>query len=202
METAAPTMNKQRGVSLIEALVGLLVLALGLLAMARLQAGHLTQARNTNARALAVQMAADLKERMLLNPAAMTADPADNPYLTAFDTAFTDELPDCSQRPCNAGQIAQRDLALWKQQLAALLPDGDAQIFTADGDRHQFGVLIAWSDSGNRQRAQAKAAGQQGELDLLDSADGVWQSTTSQGTGVADAACPPERICHLVHIRP
>jgi type IV pilus assembly protein PilV len=194
--------SEQRGVSLIEALVGLFVLALGLLAMARLQAGHLTEARNTNARALAVQMAADLKERMLLNPGAMTAKPADNPYLTGFKSAPPEDLPDCSKRACNPSQIAQSDLAAWKQQLAALLPDGDAQVFNADGDRHQFGVLIAWSDGGNRQRARAEAASEKEDVELLDEANGVWQSTTSQGTGVKDAECPMARICHLVHLRP
>jgi hypothetical protein len=147
-------------------------------------------------------MAADLKERMLLNPGAMTADPAQNPYLTAFQAAGSDELPDCRQKACNPGQTARWDLILWKQQLAALLPDGDAQVFNADGDRHQFGVLIAWSDIGNRQRALADAATLQEEIDLHDDADGVWQSTASQGTGVDGAACPPQRVCHLVHIRP
>jgi hypothetical protein len=63
-------------------------------------------------------------------------------------------------------------------------------------------VLIAWSDGGNRQRARAEAASEKEDVELLDEANGVWQSTTSQGTGVKDAECPMARICHLVHLRP
>lgn len=194
--------NRQHGASLIEALVALLVLALGLLAMARLQAGNLTQARHTNARALAVQMAAELKERMLLNPGATTADPADNPYLTDFEQAAAEAPPDCTTQPCSAANLATRDLARWKRELATLLPKGDAQVYPTPGDRGQFGVLIAWADGANHRRAQAEAAGQAEEVALHDGADGVWQGPESQGTGVNHAVCPPKRICHLVHIRP
>src|SRR5690606_38373069 len=80
-------MTSAKGGALIEALVSLLVLALGLLAMARLQAGNLAESRHTNARATAIQLAADLKERMMANATAMTVDASLNPYVVGFGAA-------------------------------------------------------------------------------------------------------------------
>lgn len=60
---------------MIEALVALLVLALGVLGLARLQVGALTESRNTNARAVSVQLAADLAERMQSNAVIRRANP-------------------------------------------------------------------------------------------------------------------------------
>ena len=68
LNIANASSHRQRGVSLIESLVALLILALGVLGLAGLQAGTLAQARHANARAAAVQMANDLLERMQMNP--------------------------------------------------------------------------------------------------------------------------------------
>src|SRR5690606_4419009 len=115
------------GGTLLEALISLLVLALGLLAMARLQVGNLAESRHTNARAMAIQLAADLKERMQANAAALSADPSLNPYLVGFGVAGASSA--CDTGACTASAMATRDLSDWKSQLAALLPDGDAQVF-------------------------------------------------------------------------
>ena len=55
-----PGNSEQRGIAMIEALIALLVLSLGVLGLARLQMSALTESRNTNARAVAVQLANDL----------------------------------------------------------------------------------------------------------------------------------------------
>lgn len=56
---------EQQGIAMIEALVALLVLAFGVLGLARLQINALTESRHSNARAIAVQLAADLSERKI-----------------------------------------------------------------------------------------------------------------------------------------
>ena len=74
-----PGNSEQRGIAMIEALIALLVLSLGVLGLARLQMSALTESRNTNARAVAVQLANDLAERMQSNAIVRRTNPNPNP---------------------------------------------------------------------------------------------------------------------------
>lgn len=192
-------MKSEKGVAMIEALVSLLVLALGLLAMARLQAGNLVESRHTNARATAIQLAADLQERMLANPAAMTVDPTDNPYVTDFGAATGTD--DCEENECDPQAMASWDKVQWKARLAAQLPDGDAQVFTDGNVPGQFGVLLAWRATQSQHQANA-APDDDKTLEQYRQANAVWRSAGSEGTGVAGATCPKDRLCHLIYLRP
>ena len=74
----------QRGITLVESLISLLILALGVLGLAAVQARMLVETRTTNARATAVRLIADLGERIRMNAAG--AQPpisgGDSPYTT------------------------------------------------------------------------------------------------------------------------
>ena len=88
----------ERGISLIESLVALLVLALGILGMAGLQTRALVDSRTTNARAVAVKMVDDLSERMQFNVGARLL--AANPYVVAWGAPPVDpRLPPWSLHP-------------------------------------------------------------------------------------------------------
>ena len=54
----------QRGLSLIESLVALLVLALGIMGLAGVQARMVTETRISNSRAMAVSLIDDLTKRI------------------------------------------------------------------------------------------------------------------------------------------
>ena len=180
---------RERGISLIESLVALLVLALGILGLAGLQTRTLVESRTTNARAVAISMVEDLSERMQFNVDARLINP--NPYLVAWNVqpAAPDD-PDCfDDEPCTAAQLAQLDVAQWKANLAALLPGGDATVFALPADNTQLGVLIGW-----RENESDKAD------DLADGAN--YRAPLNINTGVAGQACPQGLICHLVYIRP
>lgn len=180
---AHPVPRKQRGVSLIESLVALLVLALGVLGLAGLQTRTLTETRLTNARAAAVRMVEDLNERIQLNTEARLL-PA-SPYITAWGPVAA--APNCVTAACTAQQLAQYDISQWKASLNALLPGGDATVFQSPADPSQFGVLVGWNDN------QSVAA--------VDDA-AAYSAPFVIDTGVPGVGCQAGQICHLVHIRP
>lgn len=192
-------MRSETGSALIEALVSLLVLALGLLAMARLQAGNLAESRHTNARATAVQLASDLKERMLANGAAMTVNQSLNPYIVGFGSVSGND--DCQTAGCTPQAMAAWDLVQWKAQLATQLPDGDAQVFIDSNIPGQFGVLVAWRAIQSHHQGNA-APGDAKTQEQYRQANTVWQDLETEGTAVKSVSCPSDRLCHLIYMRP
>lgn len=178
----------QRGISLVEALVALLVLALGILGLAGLQTRTLVESRTTNYRAVAVSMVEDLSERMQFNAEARLTVP--NPYVVGWNVQpAMPANPNCFAAACTTAQLAQLDLAQWKATLAALLPGGDASVFVSPDDANQLGVLIGWSEN---------------ESEKADEANGGanFRAPLAVNTNVAGQVCPPGLICHLVYIRP
>lgn len=194
MSLRHPNRPDQHGIALIEALVALLVLALGVLGLARLQVSSLTESRNTNARAMAVQLAADLAERMQSNAPVRRTSPDPNPYETLWGVPAAAGT-NCLTTSCNGGELAAFDLRAWKQNVQTLLPNGDALVFRSNTDRNQFGVLMRWAEFEARNESQATAA----EAALFSRADDVTDATGAVGTGRADVTCPPGFTCHLVY---
>ena len=189
----------QQGVSLIEALVALLVLALGVLGIAGIQTRTLIESRTTNSRAIAFQMADDLLDRMQSNRAIRFNPPAINPYIVNWGAPVA-AGQDCFVNDCSGAQLAAFDLMQWKTTLANLLPQGDAQVFQSPTDASKFGVLIAWTQTQTKNEATAADAAQTA---LYTNAAAVRDGTGAVGTGAgAVAACPANLICHMVYIRP
>ena len=185
-----------RGIAMIEALVALLVLSLGVLGLARLQVGALTESRNSNARAVAVQMANDLAERMQSNAMVRRTNPDPNPYETVWGAPVAAGT-DCLASACNGDELAAFDLRAWKLNLSTLLPNGDAQVFRSNTDTNQFGVLVRWTEL----EAKNKALANQAESALFTRADAVTDATGAVGTGLTAFTCPQAFVCHLVYIR-
>lgn len=186
---------------MIEALVALLVLALGVMGMAGIQTRTLVESRTTNARAAAVQMADDLLDRMQANVEVRLTNPAVNPYVVDWGApATTTNCFNTGTTPlqCNGQELAEFDLQQWKATLGNLLPNGDARIFRSTTDLSQFGVLIGWSETQAKNQEGAGVA----ETALFTDAIGIRDGAAAIGTGVAGIACPAGRICHLVYIRP
>ncbi|NHQ90228.1 type IV pilus modification protein PilV [Janthinobacterium lividum] len=122
------------GSSLVEVLVSLLLLALGLLGASILQL-HSLRARHESALLSAgAQLAAGMAERMRANSVLMNGPDTGNPYLNveyaAADGADTGGgAPDCfGTSACSGAELAQFDIAEWKQQLHAALPGARLRI--------------------------------------------------------------------------
>ena len=184
------TRHKQTGVSMIESLVAILVLAIGVMGLAGLQARSLVETRLTNARANALLLANDLAERMRLNRNAAVSTTLADRYDLAFGGAIPGGTADCVANPCNGAALRTFDLTEWTRQVRQLLPGGEARIDppTAAG---QIRVTFRWRN--NVRGAEFGAADEQANLmgPLTVPIDGC-QSTNDQR----------DWICHQVFIRP
>ncbi|MCL6486413.1 MAG: type IV pilus modification protein PilV [Janthinobacterium lividum] len=116
------------GSSLVEVLVSLLLLALGLLGASILQLSSLRARHESALLSAGVQLAAGMAERMRANSVLMYGPDAGNAYLNVRYAAADDAepaggAPDCfGPAACSAAELAQFDIAEWKQQLQAALP--------------------------------------------------------------------------------
>lgn len=190
--------SQQRGVSLIESLVAIVVVALGILGVLGAQMRILSDTQTSVHRAQAVRAIEDLSERMKVHPNALVninsytvgwrTDPAPTPPAAKLCVGATE---------CTQAEFAAYDLAEWKRSLERSLPLGDATVFfapaeTTAGSRRQLGVLIRWREN-ERSTDDAYLAS------LLTTA-------TDLGGDAAAPACnasptsTPRYTCHLQYI--
>lgn len=180
--------SRQRGMSLIESLVALLVLALGIMGLAGVQARMLAENRTTNSRAIAVSLIDDLANRMQLNRDAALAGAYDVAFLAGAGAAILPAAVDCSSATCTSAQKAQSDLNTWRTAMRALLgPGGNSAVFRPAPplDSNQIGIMIAWTAN-----------------EGSDSGGGIRDKTIFFVPSGTPTSCPADSICHLVYVRP
>jgi type IV pilus assembly protein PilV len=142
--------SRQTGMTLIEILISLLILAIGLLGMAGLQTVSLRNTQSAYQRTQAAILSTDIVERVRANLQGVEAGSYDN-----ADGAVTAACNSVSG--CTAEQMAANDVAEWKAALAATLPlgagtvcadatpdDGTALAPACDGAGDVFAVKIWW----------------------------------------------------------
>ena len=119
-------MCRERGVSLVEVLVGLVIIAIGLLGLMGMQARALSLQKDAFDRNAAAELISQLGERMRANHLGFM----DNRYTSSLlpgDTVGT--AASCtSATPCTPATLAQSDLVNWHRDLRARLPDAGAVV--------------------------------------------------------------------------
>ena len=145
--------RSQKGFSLIEVMVAVLIMAVGVLGMAGLQVISLQQNRSSLLRAEALQIGNDLLDRMRANPEGDYAG-------VDFDDAPS-ALQSCVNNACSVDEMAEFDIAQWKCSINSADADGDTYAICATfgipgslpvgagaislvGDVHQ--VSVRWTD--------------------------------------------------------
>ncbi|HEY4645657.1 MAG TPA: type IV pilus modification protein PilV [Steroidobacteraceae bacterium] len=129
-----------RGFSIVEAMVALLVLSVGMLGIAGLYVTTLRASGSALFRTHAVNLAADMADRIRANPN------AGNAYAGAgADNGCAGGGVDCSQ-----AQLAADDVFTWLNQIAAILPDdGDANtaqgtVAVAGANPRTYTITVSW----------------------------------------------------------
>jgi type IV pilus assembly protein PilV len=158
--TALPP-RRARGVTLIEVLVALVIVAVGLLGLAGMQVRGLSIQKDAHGRAIATQLALDLADRMRANrDPATRLPPAGYAYTTAYPTG-TATLPtstaNCAAGVCTLAEQAQFDMATWLGRVTQSLPGGWANVQAVDAANGVWNVTLMWVETGFRGRAAATA---------------------------------------------
>ena len=182
------TTQRQRGVSMIESLVALLVLAIGVLGLAGLQTRSLVETRHTNARANALMLANDLAERMRLNRDQAIITDNSNPYLRDFEQSIA-AGPTCTTKACTPAELGQFDRDEWSRSVRQLLPGGQARVEAPANN--QIRVTFRW-------RNNIKGA----EFGATDGTDALMAPLVVPIDGCQSATDQRNWICHQVFIRP
>ncbi len=129
----------ERGFSLVEVLVALLVLSIGLLGLAALQTVGLKFNTQSYQRTQATLLGYDIIDRIRANSIAKAAGNYDS--VTA--SYFPPSPPDCTSITCNPAQLATYDIAQWKTAIATMLTGGQGAISTPSNVRV---VTITWTE--------------------------------------------------------
>lgn len=144
-----PTVRRQRGTTLIEALVAILILSIGLLGIAGLQASAMRYSQGSWARAAVSTNLSDLADRIRANP-----DAGDNAYqLTSTYKAQRDAIDsltvaqDCLTVACTADQLADFQLKQWQLAIARDMPG--AAGFVSGTRSTGYVVSAIWFDKTN-----------------------------------------------------
>lgn len=147
--------TRQRGVALIEVMVSVLVLSIGLLGIAGLQAAVTKYKINTWARAAISTLSSDFADRVRIN-----ADVAGSNFATGVTetslyvisdnwtaqqgNALATPSPNCMTAACTNAERATFDLIAWRQRVRAEMPQGAAMV---SGDRLAgFSMTYMWFD--------------------------------------------------------
>jgi type IV pilus assembly protein PilV len=167
------TISRQKGFSLVEVLVALLVISVGLLGIAKMQALALSNTSSARLRSLAAIQAASLASSMHADRAYWAnATPVSLPLLTASAAngvatsstdanllaaltaaaAFNPATDYCAQgalnsvAPCQPVQLAAADLQSWAADLFVLIPGSTATI-SCDANPLVCTITLAWREN-------------------------------------------------------
>ena len=143
---------QQAGFTLIEVLVALIVIAIGLLGVAGMQALAINSTSIARTQSLAAMQASSLAAAMQANEAYWTNGALASTTVngqTLSDATLNSQTVDCSAAPCNlSAQMAAYDLKQWGQSLQNLLPGGQGQVTctTIIGTPVTCTISVSWTE--------------------------------------------------------
>lgn len=205
--------RSQRGITLIESLVAIVVAALGILGVVGVQMRTLSDTQTTVRRAQAIRLIEDLSERLKVHPNALnavnpTGGAAASYVAESWGSALTAPSVNCTTAKCTPAQLAAYDLWAWRTLVRNTLPAGDGVVFLtkgedgAAGNQRQLGIMLRWREN-ERQidgtEEDKKKYKNNIDASKLQKADGSFVSGTGKTT--LDSGCGDASFtCHLQYI--
>jgi type IV pilus assembly protein PilV len=149
-------MSRQRGVTIVEGLVALVILSVGMLGIASLYVTSLKTGRTALLRTQAVTLVNDIIDSIRANGTAGAA------YAIDDRTDAPTTLVECGDDGiCTRDQIADRDLTNWVAAVNEALPLPEASIAYTDsavGTPDIYTVSVSWQEAGDTQRFTYQAS--------------------------------------------
>lgn len=144
---------RQRGITMVEALVALVVLSVGMLGIAGLYVSSLRAERTALVRTQAVNLVQDMVNRIRANARARNAYDVADSYGGAPGTHDCVEDANCSPE-----ELAEDDLARWIDSVGDTLrggaPNADVQFIpaAAAGRPDRYTITVDWQEPGEADR--------------------------------------------------
>ena len=141
---SSATLLKQRGFSMLEILITLVIIATALLGTAGLQIQAMRVSQSGQYRTQAVFLASDIAERMEANKAAAIT----GNYVVATASTPSTATLDCSTNACDVAALAAWDISQWENEIISLgLPQATWVITqTATGNPSTYKIVINWNE--------------------------------------------------------
>jgi type IV pilus assembly protein PilV len=143
----ASALFRQRGASLLEVLVAMLLLSFGMLALAGMQAYSVAAQKNAANRAIASALAGELAELIRLNPDGLATKKYDgiNILPNADLPVVTSAL--CTFPNCTTDSLVARDIATFRSRVREALPGGGVELARPAGSTTQADIWILWEEA-------------------------------------------------------
>jgi len=159
------TPPRTRGFTLVEVMVAVIVISVGLLGIASMQALALASTNNARMRSLAAIQAASLASIMHVNRDYWAKTPP--PTVGVAQTTITDgtgilnmSAPDCASAVCDAEHMAAYDFQAWVAALNSVLPNPTATILCPNGTPPLVcSIQIKWLETNAGLNKQALTTG-------------------------------------------
>lgn len=148
--TAPRSRRHQRGISLLEILITVIILAVGLLGLALLQTMNLRYTQSANYRTVATNLSYEVLDLVRANQL-LKRRYAETTYVSGGTPATCNLAPTFDPGP---------NLARWHCQVSSMLPGGESQVSVLGNTAT---VRIRWTDA----RWEAVAANQRAEFVLV-----------------------------------
>lgn len=136
------------GLTLIEIMVSLIILAVSLLGIAGLQGLSTRIGNNSYYRSQAVNQAYDILERMRANPVGVSG----GSY--RVDPSAKAASGSCLNTKCSASDLAAFDLGEWNAGNGALLPSGSGSVVV---DGPEVSVVVSWIEASGYGKVETKS---------------------------------------------
>ena len=139
MQSFRPSIASQKGATLVEILVSVVIIAIGLLGLAAMQNTSLRLSYESYVRSQANFLAYDLIDRIRSNPDAPVYE------MTVDATVFETDCFSSNSDGCTQSEMREFDLYYWRESARELLPDAQVEV-TYDDTQQLYSLRIKWQD--------------------------------------------------------
>jgi type IV pilus assembly protein PilV len=147
--------HRTRGFSLLEVLVSLVILSIGLIGLAAMQASALSSTHGSQMESMVAIQARSLADAMSANPdywannspTFSITSTASAPTTPVIGTGAPTQTVSCFNNPCTSStQVAGYDLQQWANQLLTQVPGANASIACSASAPIGCSITITWTE--------------------------------------------------------